>query len=59
MIEFDVTQRLDDEGTNVVVVKDGAPRADTQYVRVDFSDNPSPPPIGRTRRRRSTRSRGT
>jgi beta-mannosidase len=38
--EFDVTDRLDDEGTNVVVVKDGAPRDDTEYVRVDFSDNP-------------------
>jgi beta-mannosidase len=38
--EFDVTDRLDHEGTNVVVVKDGAPRDDTEYVQVDFSENP-------------------
>jgi beta-mannosidase len=38
--EFDVTERLDYQGTNVVVVKDGAPRVDTEYIRVDFSDNP-------------------
>jgi beta-mannosidase len=38
--EFDVTDRLDYEGTNVVAVKDGAPRDDTEYVQVDFSDNP-------------------
>jgi len=38
--EFDVTDRLDLEGDNVVVVKDGAPRDDTEYVQVDFSDNP-------------------
>jgi beta-mannosidase len=25
---------------NVVVVKDGAPRDDTEYIQVDFSDNP-------------------
>ena len=38
--EFDVTDVLDFEGTNVVVVKDGAPRDPTEYVKVDFSDNP-------------------
>jgi beta-mannosidase len=38
--EFDVTDVLDLEGTNVVVVKDGAPRDPTEYVQVDFSDNP-------------------
>ena len=38
--EFDVTDRLDHGGTNVVVVKDGAPRDDTEYIQVDFSDNP-------------------
>lgn len=38
--EFDVTDRLDYGGTNVVVVKDAAPRDDTEYVQVDFSDNP-------------------
>jgi beta-mannosidase len=38
--EFDVTDRLDHEGTNVVAVKDGAPRDDTEYVQVDFTENP-------------------
>jgi hypothetical protein len=38
--EFDVTDLLDLEGTNVIVVKDGAPRDDTEYIQVDFSDNP-------------------
>ncbi len=38
--EFDVTDRLDHQGTNVVVVKDAAPRDDTEYVQVDMSDNP-------------------
>ncbi|HEY6057645.1 MAG TPA: glycoside hydrolase family 2 TIM barrel-domain containing protein, partial [Candidatus Limnocylindrales bacterium] len=42
--EFDVTDVLDLEGTNVVVVKDGAPRDPTEYVQVDFSDNPLSPP---------------
>ncbi len=42
--EFDVTDRLDHDGENVVVVKDGAPRDDTEYVQVDFSDNPLSPP---------------
>jgi beta-mannosidase len=38
--EFDVTDRLDLDGINVVAVKDGAPRDDSEYVQVDFSDNP-------------------
>lgn len=38
--EFDVTDRVDLEGTNVVAVKDGAPRDQTEYVQVDFSDSP-------------------
>jgi len=38
--EFDVTDRLDLEGMNVVVVRDDAPRDDTEYIQVDFSDNP-------------------
>ena len=38
--EFDVTDLVDLDGDNVVVVKDGAPRDDTEYVQVDFSDNP-------------------
>jgi beta-mannosidase len=42
--EFDVTDVLDLEGTNVVVVKDAAPRDPTEYVQVDFSDNPLSPP---------------
>jgi beta-mannosidase len=38
--EFDVTDRLDVDGANLLAVKDGAPRDDTEYVQVDFSDNP-------------------
>jgi len=38
--EFDVTDVIDLEGTNTLVVKDGAPRDDTEYVQVDFSENP-------------------
>jgi beta-mannosidase len=38
--EFDVTDVLDLDGPNVVVVKDAAPRDPTEYVQVDFSDNP-------------------
>jgi beta-mannosidase len=41
--EFDVTDVVDLEGTNVVVVKDAAPRDPTEYVQVDFSDNPLSP----------------
>jgi beta-mannosidase len=38
--EFDVTDRLDLDGPNVVAVRDAAPCDDTEYVQVDFSDNP-------------------
>jgi beta-mannosidase len=38
--EFDVTDRLNYDGPNVVAVKDAAPRDETEYVQVDFSDNP-------------------
>ncbi len=38
--EFDVTDHVDLDGTNVVVVKDAAPRDETDYVQVDVSDNP-------------------
>ena len=38
--EFDVTDLVDRDGTNVVAVKDGAPRDETEYVQVDFTDNP-------------------
>jgi beta-mannosidase len=42
--EFDVTDRLDLQGVNVVVVKDAAPRDRTEYVQVDVGDNPLSPP---------------
>jgi beta-mannosidase len=38
--EFDVTDVVHSDGTNVVVVKDAAPRDPTEYVQVDFGDNP-------------------
>ena len=38
--EFDVTDRVDLDGDNVVAVKDGAPRDETEYVQVDLSENP-------------------
>jgi beta-mannosidase len=38
--EFDVTDRVDLDGDNVVVVRDAAPRDDTEYVPVGGSDNP-------------------
>lgn len=38
--EFDVTDRVDRVGTNVIVVKDAAPRDPTDYIQVDLSDNP-------------------
>ena len=41
--EFDVTDRLDPDGTNVVAVKDAAPRDETEYAQVDHSDNPLSP----------------
>ena len=42
--EFDVTDVVDLEGANVVVVKDAAPRDPTEYVEVGSSDNPLSPP---------------
>jgi beta-mannosidase len=42
--EFDVTERVDLDGTNVIAVKDGAPRDPTEYVQVDFTENPLSPP---------------
>ena len=38
--EFDVTDRVDLVGVNVVVGMDGSPRDGTEYVQVDFSENP-------------------
>jgi beta-mannosidase len=43
--EFDVTNKLDPDGINVVAVKDGAPRDGTEYVQVDHSDNPLSAPF--------------
>lgn len=42
--EFDVTDHLDLDGPNVVVVKDAAPRDPTEYVPVGGRDNPLSPP---------------
>jgi len=42
--EFDVTDHLELDGDNVVVVKDAAPRDDTEYVPVGNPDNPLSPP---------------
>lgn len=41
--EFDVTDRLDLDGSNVVVVKDAAPRDPTEYVPVSDRDTPLSP----------------
>ncbi|MFD1718432.1 glycoside hydrolase family 2 protein [Georgenia deserti] len=38
--EFDITDAVDPGGDNVIVLKDGAPRDDTEYVQAVFSDNP-------------------
>ena len=38
--EFDVTNRVHLDGTNVVAVKDAAPRDPTEYVPVGASENP-------------------
>jgi len=45
--EFDVTDVVDLNGTNVLVVKDGGPRDETEYVQVDFSTNPLSTPYKR------------
>jgi beta-mannosidase len=57
--EFDVTGVVDPETINVVVVKDAAPRDPTEYVRSTSGTTRSRRRTGRTRRRRSSRSRGT
>lgn len=41
--EFDVTDIVDFDNDNILVVKDGAPRPNTEYVQADFSDNPLSP----------------
>jgi beta-mannosidase len=42
--EFDVTDKLEYQGPNQLVVKVGAPRDETEYVEVDSSDSPLTPP---------------
>ncbi len=42
--EFDVTDHLDLDGPNVLVVKDAAPRDPTEYVEVGPTDGPLSPP---------------
>ena len=56
--EFDVTDRLDLDGTNIVAVKDGAPREETEYVQVDHSDNPLSPPYRTHQARAITQIKG-
>jgi beta-mannosidase len=56
--EFDVTDRLDLDGTNVVAVKDAAPRDETEYVQVDHSDNPLSPPYRTHQARAITQIKG-
>jgi beta-mannosidase len=38
--EFDVTDKLNLKGDNVLVVRDGAPLDETEYIQADFSENP-------------------
>lgn len=45
--EFDVTDLVDREGENVVVLRDGAPRDETEYIQAVFSDNPLSDPYQR------------
>lgn len=42
--EFEITDLVDWQGENVLVVKDGAPRPDTDYIQADFSASPLSPP---------------
>ena len=43
--EFDVTDMVDPDGENVVVVKDAAPRDPTAYIEVGQPENPLSPPF--------------
>jgi beta-mannosidase len=43
--EFDVTDRVDLEGVNVISGRDDAPRDGTNYVQVDVSENPLSTPF--------------
>lgn len=41
--EFDITDVVDRTGENLLVVKDGAPRDDTEYIQAVFPENPLSP----------------
>jgi len=56
--EFDVTEHLDLDGDNVVVVKDAAPRDDTEYVPVGNPDNPLSAPYRTHQARAITQIKG-
>jgi beta-mannosidase len=56
--EFDVTDHLDLDGPNVLVVKDGAPRDETEYVQVDPADSPLSPPYRTHQARAITQIKG-
>ena len=58
--EFDVTDRVDLDGPNVLVVKDAAPRDPTEYVQVQHggSDGPLSPPFRTHQARAITQIKG-
>jgi beta-mannosidase len=56
--EFDVSGLVDLEGENVVVVKDAAPRDDTEYVPVGSPDNPLSAPYRTHQARAITQIKG-
>ena len=45
--EFEITDVVDWQDENILVVKDGAPRPDTDYIQADFSASPLSPPYKR------------
>jgi beta-mannosidase len=56
--EFDVTDHLDLDGPNVLVVKDAAPRDATEYVPVGPRDGPLSPPYRTHQARAITQVKG-
>jgi beta-mannosidase len=56
--EFDVSERVHLEGDNVLVVKDAAPRDDTEYVPAGTRDNPLSPPFRTHQARAITQIKG-
>lgn len=56
--EFDITDYLDRSGKNVLVVKDGAPRDDTEYIQAVFNDNPLSPEYKRHQAKDVTQVKG-